>query len=291
MQKLILFTLIFVYYNFSVAQTDSLNKKRVLILASSESVVTIGTFTALNSIWYKDYPKSKFHFFNDSKNWLQMDKLGHAYTTYQVASAQKDIWLWTGCKPKSASIIGVTSAWTYQLILEILDGRSAEWGFSNADLLSNSIGAGLFLGQEFAFNEQRLRFRIGYKASPFAALRPNVLGSNWSERLLKDYNAQSYWIGVRPALFLNENTKFPKWLELDFGYSVNAKIIGDKNFYQTSTTDYYAEREFAFSLDIDWEKLPIKNKTMKKIVKPLNSIKIPFPALFWRGKTCYLGFF
>ena len=28
------------------------------------------------------YPKSKFHFINDNREWLQMDKFGHAMTSY-----------------------------------------------------------------------------------------------------------------------------------------------------------------------------------------------------------------
>jgi hypothetical protein len=290
----IVFTFSLLLSSFIFAQNDSiLNKKRVIILGTSELTISAGSLIALNSVWYKDYPKSKFHFYNDNKNWLQMDKVGHAYTAYQISAAQKDIWLWTKVKPKTAAIIGASSAWSYQLVLEILDGKSAEWGFSNGDLLSNTLGTGLFLGQELAFNEQKIRFRMGYKASPYATIRPEVLGSNWSERLLKDYNAQSYWIGIRPALFLPENSKFPKWLEIDFGYSIDARIEGDNEFYfnPIDTKTYISKREYALSFDIDWEYLPIKNKTLKKIVKPLNAIKIPFPALYWQGNVCYFGFF
>ena len=35
-----------------------------------------------NELWYKNYPKSNFHFVNDNSSWLQMDKFGHAATSY-----------------------------------------------------------------------------------------------------------------------------------------------------------------------------------------------------------------
>ena len=32
-----------------------------------------GTFYSLNKTWYADYPRSDFHFYNDWKEWQQMD--------------------------------------------------------------------------------------------------------------------------------------------------------------------------------------------------------------------------
>jgi hypothetical protein len=36
----------------------------------------------LNQLWYADYPRSNFRFINDNADWLQMDKIGHFYSTY-----------------------------------------------------------------------------------------------------------------------------------------------------------------------------------------------------------------
>lgn len=42
----------------------------------------VGTYSlglfAMNELWYKNYPKSNFHFINDNSSWLQMDKMGHS---------------------------------------------------------------------------------------------------------------------------------------------------------------------------------------------------------------------
>ena len=60
-------------------QYDGPDKNRVWLIAGINAVAYGGTLIALNNAWYKDYPKTSFHTFNDSKEWLQMDKVGHAW--------------------------------------------------------------------------------------------------------------------------------------------------------------------------------------------------------------------
>ena len=276
----------------SWAQTDSSWNKRSWLLASGNVAVAGGSIGLLSAVWYRDYPKSGLHSFDDSKEWLQMDKFGHAYTAYQLSAMEFTAWRWTGMKRKRAAFLSSGIAWAYQFTVEILDGFSAEWGFSWSDLSANTVGAGLFLGQELAWKEQRFRLKFGYWSSPYAKLRPNALGSNFGERLLKDYNAQSYWLCVSPGMFLKDS-KFPKWLEFGVGYSANAKINGTENTFTDLNSGfvYHAHRELALSIDIDWSQLPIRKKWLKTALSTLNTIKIPFPAVFWRNGVCYVGMF
>jgi hypothetical protein len=46
---------------------------------------------------------------------------------------------------------------------------------------------------------------------------------------------------------------------------------------------YLSNPEFYLSLDVDFKKLPIRNKTLKKVLTTLNYLKIPAPALSMRG--------
>ena len=48
------------------------------------AVITLG----LNYLWYKKFPHSRFHLFNDNKEWLNMDKMGHATTAYNILAGQ-----------------------------------------------------------------------------------------------------------------------------------------------------------------------------------------------------------
>ena len=68
------------------SSNDSIpKKKRVIISSSIMGVAYASSLVALNGVWYKEFPKSKFHFFNDGLNWLQMDKFGHVFSGYMLS--------------------------------------------------------------------------------------------------------------------------------------------------------------------------------------------------------------
>ena len=94
-----------------------------------------------NNTWYKDYPKTSFHTFNDSKEWLQMDKVGHAWAAYNAGRAS------TACGNgpafiKKAAWIGGLSSTVYLTVIEFLDAHSAKWGWSWSDMAANILGSG-----------------------------------------------------------------------------------------------------------------------------------------------------
>jgi hypothetical protein len=261
---------------------ESLNIERLIPVSSGIAVGWAGSMIGLHEIWYKNIEKSKFHTFDDRGNWLQMDKAGHLYTNYEISLLTSDLFKWSGLKSKTAAIIGTGIGLGYQTTLELFDGYSADWGFSWGDIGSNTLGAGLFLSQELIWNEQRLIPKFSFQPSEFARLRPSVLGSNFPEQLLKDYNGQTYWLSFNPFLFAKGST-FPKWICLSFGYSVNEKIIGDKESYidysGISAVTYNAHREFLISFDIDFSRIPVKKPWLKVLFRQLNYLKVPFPAL------------
>ena len=55
--------------------SDSINKPRQSGVYIGESVALGATLIGLNQIWYKDYPQSNFHFFNDNDNGCKLIKL------------------------------------------------------------------------------------------------------------------------------------------------------------------------------------------------------------------------
>lgn len=260
-------------------------------MGGTDAALWSGSAVLLNEIWYKDFPRSSFHAFNDAGNWLYMDKFGHAYTAYQLSGIQYTAWRFAGLKPGSAILLAGGISWGYQATVEVLDGFSAEWGFSWADLSANTVGAALFMSQQWWWEDQRIRLKFGFRSSPYAALRPEILGSGFTERLLKDYNAQSYWLCAAPAAFMSSGTSFPPWLEIGIGYSADGMLKGDSDMYQLNGFTYRARPEFALSLDVDWRKLPIRPRWLKTLLSPLNAVKIPLPAVFWRDGTCYVGLF
>ena len=75
------------------------------IALATEIVLYSTTMYALNDLWYKDYPQSSFHWINDNSNWLQMDKVGHATTAYQVGMLGKDLMEWGGVSEKKSIMV------------------------------------------------------------------------------------------------------------------------------------------------------------------------------------------
>jgi len=286
-KQIVLIVILFVGCG-AFSQRDSTHNHRKWIVGGTNVAIWGGSTILLNEIWYKDFPKSGFHTFNDAGNWQNMDKMGHAYAAYQFCAVEYSAWKWSGVKERSATWLAGGISWGYQMTVEVLDGFSEEWGFSWADVTANTAGSVLFVSQQLLWKEQRIRLKFGYKPSEFAALRPEILGATFPERLLKDYNAQSYWLTASPSLFFPKSN-FPKWIQLAVGYSSDQLLKGDNNAYTINGFTYHAKKEYALSLDIDWTKLPIKRRWLKQLVRPLNTIRIPLPAVFWRGGVCYVG--
>ena len=260
------------------------NRGRIVGVSASIGSVWMGSMIALQSVWYSDNNSASFQFFDDSKNWLGMDKAGHIYTAYQLNHLSSDLYRWSGVSQNKSAWLGFGIAMGYQTTLEILDGFSTTWGWSWADFSANVIGTSLYTAQEIVWKEQRIMPKFSYQPTEFAAVRPSVLGSTFSESLIKDYNGQTYWLSFSPRSFF-PNWTIPKWACLSFGYSAHEKLVGSKPVYfdETSGVTYREQREFLFSLDIDFSQVPIKRPWLKAIVKQFNYLKIPFPTLMIRN--------
>jgi Predicted periplasmic lipoprotein (DUF2279) len=110
--------------------SDSLNKKRQNAVLISETVLASGALIGLNKLWYADYPKSDFHFINDNDQWMQMDKLGHLYSSYHIGRLGAEALNWSGASQRHQLIYGASLGFVFLTAVEVMDGYSAEWGAS-----------------------------------------------------------------------------------------------------------------------------------------------------------------
>jgi hypothetical protein len=265
------------------------NKTRVWTVAAGHVALWTGSYIALNKAWYDGFEKSDFHFFNDNHEWNQMDKAGHTWTAYQVSRLSAGLWKWAGLNERKSAVLGGISGLAYQSIIEIQDGFSSEWGFSWGDMAANFLGAATFVSQELGWHEQRFQFKLSYWAydynSPELKSRRNQLfGSSLPERLLKDYNSQTYWLSANVASFL-KNSKWPAWLNMAVGYSSNGMLGGfgntwtDKQGNTFDRNDIHRERHYLLSPDIDLTKIHSNKKWVRTLLSIANMVKIPAPAL------------
>lgn len=259
--------------------SDTLNLKRQNTVFVTESVATSATLLALNQLWYKDYPKSDFHFLNDNAQWLQMDKAGHVFSAYQVGRVGAEMLEWSGSSKKNQRLYGATLGFAFLTAVEIMDGFSAEWGASYGDIIANASGTALFISQDLLWNEQRIIPKFSYHQTVYPSARPNALGSTWNEQILKDYNGQTYWLSANIASFV-PTAKVPKWLNLAVGYGAEGMITGDAVLVNTVfLPESERIRQFYLSFDVDLTRIETKSHTLKTLFSLFNTIKIPAPTL------------
>ena len=272
------------------AQQDTLTTPplfKTSYVIAGESTLFAVSMLALNRLWYQPFEHSTCHWFNDSKEWLQMDKAGHSYSTYQLSRLSYAFFSKTNLSPSRSIIYGSLSAWAYVSAIECFDAKSTQWGASISDIAANTFGMFLFSSQQWFWQTQHIIFKLSYHPTPFPQWRPTLLGKNFAEQIIKDYNGQTYWLGSSPHVFL---PSWPRWLMISIGYSANGLLGGHQN--PSDSPPFLRQRQWFISLDIDFAHLPVKNKFIRTLCNVFNAIKIPFPTIGLQNQTIQIyGFY
>jgi len=259
--------------------SDTLNIQRKNTVLIGQSAAMGGTLIALSQAWYKDYEKTNFHLYNDNIEWLQVDKIGHAYSAYQLSRVSSEMYHWSGIDKKKSAIYGSLTGFGFLSAVEIFDGYSAELGFSCGDVFASLSGSVFYAGQEFLWEEQRILLKFSFHTTPYASRRPEVLGENIQEQILKDYNGQTYWLSFNAHSFFKDS-KLPKWLNLAIGYGAEGMITGQD--YQINTIflpEKHRFRQYYLSLDVDLTRISTQSHFLKTLFSIVNTIKIPAPTI------------
>jgi hypothetical protein len=277
---------------------DSLNKNRLkLFVVTGSATYAVGS-AGLYLSWYKDYPQGSFHFFNDANEWRYVDKAGHTFAAYAQTELIYKGLRWTGLGQNKALLYGALSGGLFQTTIEVMDGFSTTWGFSLSDFAANTVGIGAFVAQQKWWGEQRLRLKFSSfpKSYPqevvlngqniaLESRSQYLFGSSILEKVLKDYNHQTYWISANVNSFY-KNSTLPHWLNLSIGYGANNMYGGFDNVWsdngqeiRLSTIDYQRYGQFYISLDADLSKINTSSKFIRTLLDFLNTLKIPFSTV------------
>jgi uncharacterized protein YfiM (DUF2279 family) len=268
--------------------TANQKKQRSYLIGGIHTGVYGGMFAGLSAAWYKDYERSSFHVYNDAKEWQQMDKIGHTWTVYTASRWSYGMFTWAGIKNTKATWLSSGSALAYMLSIEYLDGRSAVWGWSWPDVAANSLGAALFTAQQLTWKEQKvvLKFsthRVEYEAELLNRAN-DLFGKSLPQRLLKDYNGQTYWLTVPLPKSL------PTWLKIAAGYGAKGMLGGYDNIAHDADgnitftrSDIKRQRQWYIAPDIDLTRIKTRSKVLRTVFYTFNSLKFPAPALELSG--------
>lgn len=283
--KKIVVCIILMASNLANAQVNpdsaTVNKKRLWLVASAETAFYVGGMLYLSEIWYRDYERVDFHWYNDNSGYLQMDKFAHSFIAYQESRAGYHALRWAGVSKKKALLLGGSLGFVLQLPVEVFDGIYEGYGFSMGDIVANTSGSLLFSLQQWRWDEQRIKMKYSFSPSPYAKVRPSVLGENTLEQLFLDYNSHTYWYSVNLKSFAI-NSKIPAWLNFAIGYSANGMLgeFDNPEFINGQPVPYYHRyRQVLLSLDVDLSKIPTRSIFLKRVLGSLNLLKIPFPTI------------
>jgi len=264
-------------------RNDSINKKRLNVVIYGSIGFYAASLTMLYFVWYKDNLELPFHFINDSQYWLQVDKVGHATTAYTLSNYGYWLLRWSNVPENKSIGYGALMGFGAMTVIEILDGFSSDYGASWGDMAANTIGTGLFAGQQLLWHEQRFRLKFSYHPTEYAQYAPEKLGENQLQRIIKDYNGHTYWLSANIHSFLREESKFPSWINVAVGYGAKGMLGETSNaeFDQNGNElpHFDRVRQYYVSMDIDWTCIKTNSNFLKFLFKGLSFVKLPFPTL------------
>lgn len=267
-----------------------LHKNRVFLVTAGSVAAYTGSIAALSSTWYKNYAQTNFHFFNDNGDWLQVDKAGHFFSAYNAARLNTELWKWAGLSKSHRTWMGGLSGTAFLTAVEVLDGFSSGWGFSMGDLAADLAGSGSYIAQELLWNEQRIHIkfsfhRVSYADASMRARADALFGSSTAERILKDYNGQTYWASVNLKSFFRKSN-LPAWFNVALGYGASGMLGGTENILRDKNgtvvfnrTEVPRLRHWYLAPDIDLTRIKTKSRFLKTTFFLLNAFKFPAPSI------------
>ena len=286
--RIVLVLLFLVFSTVLSAQTDmlrndSINKKRLNTVIYGSVGFYSATLVVLYYVWYKDNMGLPYHFINDSQYWLQIDKVGHMTTAYTLSNYGYWLLRWSNVPENKSIGYGALMGFGAMTVIEILDGFSSDYGASWGDMAANTIGTGLFAGQQLLWHEQRLMLKFSYHPTEYAQYRPDKLGENHLQRILKDYNGHTYWFSANIHSFLKKDSRFPSWINVAVGYGGKG-LLGETSNPECDNNGnpiphFDRVRQYYVSMDIDWTRIKTNSNFLKFLFKGLSFVKLPFPTL------------
>ena len=282
-RKLLAFLLIVAFCPLWAQQPDSIVIRNAKIVAGVDAAVYVGTMVGLNQLWFKDCQWIGMHTINDNGDWLQMDKLCHATTSYHTSLVGDESMRLAGVDSKRSALFGGAFSLLFMTSIELMDGGYKDWGFSWGDMAADVGGIALYTAQQLVWDEQRISLKYSFHPTEYAQYNPEELGSNLVSRALKDYNGITIWgtFNIKEFL-LDSESDFPEWITVDIGYGAKGMIAPQP------TSDFQRVRQFYLAPGVDLAKLPVENRYLKAILRAISFIKLPTPALEYNASDKFV---
>ena len=239
-----------------------------LYITSAVSVVVVE-----KNAWWKDQ-RGSFHFQEDWNSALQVDKLGHAFATYQYAYYVRETMLASGFGWEDAHLYGALVGLGYQTFVESQDGFGGQWGFSPSDWYADALGSMFFLAQHYVPELQKITPKWEYISARLAG-RPVMQHPTTP---VDDYNSSTFWYSVHLYDLLPRSWEghYPDWLCLAVGVGADGIAANpDPRF-----PDKLQSRRYVVGLDVDLVSLlPDSFPFINWLKQSANFFKVPLPTV------------
>ncbi len=281
-----LFCLALVFsFTFRFLPAQEIRYDRLIPLSIAYTGLYFGSMAYLQWVWYDDKERVPFNFYDDSRGYKQIDKMGHTYGAWLESYIGVQSLKWAGVSSRKAAWIGGSMGFFMQLPIEIWDGMYEGWGFSWSDVGANAFGSALVISQELLFQDQPLKYKFSFSPSPYAKQANGYLGNGFNE-LFYDYNGHTYWFTLGLKRIFSYDF-IPSWLDLALGYSAGGMFGEFENrtsYRGVPIPETIRYRQFLLSFDIDFSKIKTRHGWLQSIFNNMFLIKVPFPTLEYNTK-------
>ncbi len=248
---------------FPFMQPQKVNKKSLLWYGGLTLAAGIGVHIYQSNAWWRNQ-NSHFHFENDNKYALQIDKYGHYYGAYLLGHVFSSTLEASNVDLEKSYLYGSLMSFLFQMYVEIEDGFGPNWGFSPGDALADLLGSTYFLSQYY--------FPIMHNFQPRLSYWPTekVLSGKTNAIIIDDYEGQTFWMSIRMKNLLpSELSKYwPTFLMLSVG--TDARNLDGHGG---------GEREYFISFDIDYDVLPLHGEFGQWVKNTLGLFHFPMPGI------------
>ncbi len=254
-----------------------------LFLGAEAAFVATQHIYQVATIWDST---THFKFLEDGLYAQGVDKLGHLYGSYIMATYIQDGLYLSGLSKESAAIWAAVFGLGYSTYVEIMDGFGVGWGFSPTDWYCDAMGSCYFLAQHYVPFLQNFSPKFSYFPGEWYGEHTRKA----AKIFIDDYSGQNFSLSINVHNLLPEKAKpyWPDWLQLNVGYAVrNLSDIGDPNsIYRHEFNAWgakqsvWGERKIIVSLDYNLVKLlPDGSPFWNWLRQSLNNFKFPSPAV------------
>ena len=230
--------------------------------------------------WWKDNRRS-FHFQEDLKYGLWVDKVGHFYGSTALSFVFRKSFEWANVPEEKALFWGSGSAALFQLYVEMEDGFS-EWGFDRVDFAFDMAGAAWPIAKYYSPFLQNFDFKFSYHPSAELHGSGGVGFKGQKHIIFDDYEGQTLWLSMKMENLLPESIAeyWPDFLCLAIGYGARDIVSADPH------------GAVFVGFDLDFTRIiPNTSPFLRTLGEALNFIHFPAPAVRLSPNTVWYGLY